>query len=443
MRIAVIGTGYVGIVTGTCFAEIGHDVICVDLDAEKIKSLQKGSIPIYERGLQEMLVRNSSEGRLTFTTDPRKALVSAELVFSCVGTPPDKDHRADLQYVEEVARTFGKYINSYTVLVMKSTVPVGTSETCHKLVAEELKKRKKKISFDIASNPEFLREGTAMKDAMNPDRIVVGIANARCKKIMRSLYYPLTRVGSTLMFTSVRNAEVIKYAANAFLATKISFMNEMANFCERAGCDVQEVAKGIGLDKRIGSRYLHAGIGYGGSCFPKDLRALIQKGKDLDFEFSILKATEAVNERQKNIAVEKLKKYIPHLEGKVVAVWGLSFKPHTDDIRDASSLYVIHTLRGEGAVVHAFDPKAMPNAKKRFKNSVKYFKNNYDALKGANALLILTEWPEFVGADLKKMRTLMKNRIVIDGRNIFDPATARKAGFIYEGIGKPLSRARR
>ena len=439
MKIAVIGTGYVGLVVGTCLAEMGNQLVCVDIDEVKIKRLQKGQIPIYESGLTDLVKRNVKEKRLVFTTDIKQAIQESEVVFSAVGTPPAKDHRADLSAVFAVAKSFGRHLNGYKVFVNKSTVPVGTSKKVKQIIAEEVKKRH---PFDVVDNPEFLREGTAVKDFINPDRIVVGAENKRSREVMARIYAPLVRAGRPLNFTSVASAEIVKYGSNAFLATKISFINEMANFCEKAGGDVKEVAKGIGLDSRIGPRFLHAGIGWGGSCFPKDVNALIQTGREYGYEFRIIQAAAEVNQRQKYLLVKKLKKVQPNLKGKKIAIWGLSFKPKTDDMREAPALVVIRKLQEEGALIQVFDPVAMENARKMMASkNVKYFKTSYEALKDADVLLVLTEWDEFRSVDFAKMKKLMKGNWIFDGRNIYDPKEMKKAGFKYFGIGLEAEKA--
>lgn len=435
MKIAVIGTGYVGLVTGTCLAELGNDVICVDIDESKISKLKNGEIPIYEPGLEELVKRNK-EDRLKFTTNAKKAIQDSEVVFSAVGTPPDKDHKADMTAVKKAAETFGKNINGYKVFVNKSTVPVGTSEIIYEIIAKE---SKNKYKFDVIDNPEFLREGTAIKDFMNPDRVVIGLRRdiGKAQEIMEKLYSPLVRAGRPLMFTDIHSAEIIKYASNSFLATKISFINEVANFCELVGADVKEVAKGMGLDDRIGPRFLHAGIGYGGSCFPKDVQAFIKTGEDKGYEFQILNAVENVNRTQKTKILKKLTKEIPDLKNKVIAVWGLAFKPKTDDMREAPSINVINGILEAGGIVNAFDPVAMENAKKLFpKDTVNFCDTPRKAVKGADALLILTEWDEFRAADLKKIKKTMRGNLLCDGRNIYNPAEVKKAGFKYKSIGR-------
>ncbi|MFH1299279.1 MAG: UDP-glucose/GDP-mannose dehydrogenase family protein [Patescibacteria group bacterium] len=434
MNIAVIGTGYVGLVTGTCLAELGNSVICIDIDEKKISELKEGIIPIYEPGLEELVKRNYKECRLSFTTDAKAAIQASEVVFSAVGTPPDKDHRADLTAVMKVAETFGKHLSGYKVFVNKSTVPVGTSER----VREVIEETSGKTDFDVVDNPEFLREGTAVKDFMNPDRIVVGInkKSKKAKEVMEKVYMPLVRAGRPLLFTDIHSAEIIKYASNSFLATKISFINEVANFCELVGADITEVARGVGLDDRIGPRFLHAGIGYGGSCFPKDVQAFIQTGKDKGYEFLILEATEEVNQTQKLRLFNKLKAEISDLEGKTIAIWGLAFKPKTDDMREAPAIRIIERLLEEKANIQAFDPVSMKNAKDIFPEGVDFKSNPYDAAKGADAILIVTEWDEFRAIDLEKVKKLMKGKLICDGRNIYKAEDVEKLGFEYKSVGR-------
>lgn len=438
MKISIFGTGYVGLVTGTCLAELGHDVLCIDIDRAKIAKLKKSISPIYEPGLEELIKRNIKEKRLSFSTNSKDGIKFGKIVISAVGTPPDSDHRADLRFVKMIAKIFGQYIDQYKIFVNKSTVPVGTADLCEKIIRAEIKKRKKHIPFDIVSNPEFLREGTAIKDTLTPDRIVIGVKSKSAAKIMQELYNPIIRTGKPLLIVEIKSAEIIKYAANAFLATKISFINEISNFCEKAGGNIHEIAKGIGLDSRIGPRFLHAGIGYGGSCLPKDVRALIQSGKQYGYEFKIIKSAEEVNEKQQELLFEKLKKEIGDLKDKKIAIWGLSFKPKTDDIRGAASIKIIEKLLKSNAQVQAFDPVAMQNTKTLFPN-IKYCKTPYDALKNTHALLILTEWDEFRGTNPKKIGKLMKNRLIIDGRNIFDRENLKSNKINYLSIGQHKS----
>jgi len=434
MKIAIFGTGYVGLITGVCFAELGNEVLCIDKDKNKIETLKKGTPTIYEQGLGELLKRNIKGNRLRFSTNGKDGIAFGDIIFSAVGTPPDKDHKADLTFVKQIAKEFGQNIKTYKILVNKSTVPVGTADICEKIVKEELKKRKKKVEFDIASNPEFLREGTAIKDTMTPDRIIIGVKSKKAEALMKNLYNPIVRPGKPLLITDIKSAEIIKYAANSFLATKISFINEIANFCEKAGGNIQEIAKGIGLDNRIGPRFLHAGIGYGGSCFPKDVKALIKTGEEYGYEFKIIKATEEVNQRQQEVLFYKLKKEIPNLKGKTIAIWGLSFKPKTDDIREAPSIKIISKLLKEGAKIRAFDPVSIENMKKIFPE-IHYSKTCYEALKNAHALMILTEWDEFRGADFERIKELMKGKLILDGRNIYKSTFIKNSKMEYINIG--------
>jgi len=444
MKITVIGTGYVGLVQGTCLAEVGHNVICIDIDKTKIENLKKGIIPIYESGLEELVLRNYKEGRLKFNTNIEEGIKHGKVIFSAVGTPPDKDHRADLQYVKQVAKSFGKNIAEYKVFVNKSTVPVGTGDLCKKIIQEEITQRNKKIEFDIVSNPEFLREGCAVRDFMFPDRIVCGTENQEAQKAMAEVYKPFTKegkptTGTTILFTDIKSSELIKYAANSFLAVKISFINEIANFCDSVGANVEKVATGIGMDKRIGNRFLHAGIGYGGSCFPKDVNALMLSGKDEGHHFHILDAAEKVNNEQKIKVIKKLKEEFGDLNNKTIAVWGLSFKPKTDDMRDAASLKVIDELQKGGAKIKAFDPVARENIDIFIKDqtNLKILSSSFDCLQNADALLILTEWDEFRGVDLDELKNALKGDLVIDGRNIYKPKEMKAKGFKYFSIGRP------
>lgn len=443
MDVAIIGTGYVGLVTGTCLAELGNEVTCVDIDAKKIERLEQGEIPIYEPGLEELVRRNHKEGRLKFTTDMATAVKDAEVVFSAVGTPPDKDHRADLSAVYAVARSFGQHVDKYTLFVNKSTVPVGTSEEVERLVHEALAARgmtpqEASALFDVVDNPEFLREGAAVKDFLNPDRIVVGANGVKAREQMEQLYRPLIRNGHPLVFTDLRSAEIIKYASNAFLATKISFINEVARFCEVAGGNVREIARGVGLDDRIGPRFLHAGIGYGGSCFPKDVQAFIQTGKQYGYDFQILEAVEEVNAHQKRVLFDKvMAHYSNQLNGKTFAVWGLAFKPKTDDMREAPSLTIIPLLKAAGASVRVFDPVAMDNARAMLGDEgITYSPTAMKALEGTDALLILTEWDEFRGVELGKIKSAIKDSVIFDGRNIYNEGAATESGLSYIDIGR-------
>jgi len=437
MKIAVIGTGYVGLTTGVCLAELGNEVLCMDIDKEKIENLKKGIIPIYEPGLEDLIKNNTKNKRLNFTTNAKKAIESADIVFSAVSTPPDTEGKADLSYVKQVAKNFGQYTNNYKVFVNKSTVPVGTGKLCKKIIQEELDKKNSSISFDLVSNPEFLKEGTAIEDTMHPDRIIVGLDSKKAKELMQKLYEVFYKKNIEILFTNIQTAEIIKYASNSFLATKISFINEIANFCEKAGGDIKQIAKGIGLDKRIGEKFLNAGIGYGGSCFPKDVQALIQTGKEYNYDFQIIKAAENVNKKQKEILFYKLKTQIPNLKNKTIAIWGLAFKPETDDMREAPAIEIIKSLQNEELKIQVFDPIAIKTAKKILDNkNLNYCNSALTAVKNANALLILTEWKEFINIDLKKVKELMNGNLILDGRNIFTEKKLKKLGFNYIDIGQ-------
>lgn len=437
MKIAIVGSGYVGLVSGACFAEMGVEVICVDIDADKIARLQKGIIPIYEPGLDELVTRNVDAGRLSFTTSLESVLDSVEVVFSAVGTPPDEDGSADLKYVLEVARTFGKNINKYALLVTKSTVPVGTSKKIKEAIKAELDARGVNIPFEVASNPEFLKEGAAIKDFMSPDRVVIGIESDRAKKVMERLYRPFLLNNFRVIFMDIASAEMTKYAANSMLATRISFMNDIANLCELVGADVNMVRKGIGTDARIGNKFLYAGCGYGGSCFPKDVKALIHTGKENGYNMNIIEAVEKVNEYQKGIVFKKLQDaFDGNLNGKKVAIWGLAFKPETDDMREAPSLVVIKKLLEAGAEVMVYDPVAMDECKRRLGDKVTYAKDMYNAIIDADALAMMTEWKEFRLPSWSIIKKAMKGNVIIDGRNIYDPAELAEEGFIYHCIGK-------
>ena len=437
MNIAIAGTGYVGLVSGACFAEMGVNVTCADTDAAKIEALRNGKIPIYEPGLEELVQRNTRERRLHFTTDLTAAVKSAEAVFVAVGTPPKEDGSADLRFVEEVARLFGETIERYTVLVIKSTVPVGTSAKVKEIVLRELQKRGEDIEFDVADNPEFLKEGAAIKDFMSPDRIVVGVESERARKLMTRLYRPFLLNNFRVIFTDIASAEMIKYASNAMLATRISFMNDIANLCELTGADADMVRKGIGSDSRIGSKFLYAGCGYGGSCFPKDVRALAKTAEDFGYEMKVLKAVEEVNNAQKRRVFEKLDAFFDgNLAGRRIAVWGLSFKPETDDIREAPSLKTLELLLEAGAVVRVFDPAAMESCRHIVGDKVEYATDMYDAVRDADALLLLTEWKQFRLPSWSVIAGLMRRTLVIDGRNIYDAAEMKANGFEYVGIGK-------
>lgn len=428
-----------GLVSGTCFAEMGVNVTCVDIDTKKIESLKSGVIPIYEPGLDEMVLRNIREGRLKFTTSLSDCLDDVDIVFSAVGTPPDEDGSADLQYVLNVAREFGRNIKKYTILVTKSTVPVGTAEKVKNAIREELDKRGVDIEFDVASNPEFLKEGAAIKDFMSPDRVVIGVASERAQKMMARLYHPFMLTNNRIIFTDIPSAEMIKYAANSMLATRISFMNDIANLCEIVGADVNMVRKGIGADVRIGSKFLYPGCGYGGSCFPKDVKALIKTAERNGYEMRVLKAVEEVNEKQKSILFEKLVKEYgseENLKGKRIALWGLAFKPETDDMREATALVIIDKLTKAGAEVVVYDPVAMDECRRRVGDKVTYAKDMYDAVLDADALLLLTEWKQFRLPSWGVVKHAMRNAIVLDGRNIYDPADMKQQGFTYHCIGR-------
>lgn len=436
MQIAIVGTGYVGLVSGTCFAEMGIDVTCVDVNAEKIHRLQQGEMPIYEPGLEEMVRRNVEAGRLHFTTSLADCLDEAEVVFSAVGTPPDEDGSADLQYVLEVAREFGRHINKYTILVTKSTVPVGTARKVKQVVQEELDKRGVQIEFDVASNPEFLKEGAAIKDFMSPDRVVVGTESERAREVLSKLYRPFLVNNFRVYFMDIPSAEMTKYAANAMLATRISFMNDIANLCDLLGANVDMVRKGIGTDSRIGSKFLYAGCGYGGSCFPKDVKALARTAKEHGYTMQVIEAVEAVNERQKTIVCDKLQAMIGDVQGKTIALWGLSFKPETDDMREAPALAVIARLLRDGATVRVFDPVAMEECRRRIGDRVVYARDMYDAVVDADALMLLTEWKQFRMPSWSVMRKAMKAPVLVDGRNIYDKIEVQAEGFRYSAIGK-------
>lgn len=436
MNIAIVGTGYVGLVSGACFAEMGIDVTCVDIDPEKVKCLLEGEIPIYEPGLEELVRRNVEAGRLHFTTDLTTCLDNVEVVFSAVGTPPDEDGSADLQYVLEVARTFGRNIKKYTILVTKSTVPVGTAKKVKAVIEEELTKRGEQIDFEVASNPEFLKEGAAIKDFMSPDRVVVGIESDRAKKVMERLYRPFQMNNYRLYFMDIPSAEMTKYAANAMLATRISFMNDIANLCDLVGANVDMVRKGIGADTRIGSKFLYPGCGYGGSCFPKDVKALARTAREYGYTMGVIEAVEAVNERQKEIVVKKLQDKLGTLRGKTIALWGLAFKPETDDMREAPALVVIEKLLEAGASVKVYDPVAMDECRRRIGDRVVYCKDMYDVVIDADALAVLTEWKEFRIPSWSVIKRVMKQSVLVDGRNIYSKDEVIAEGFEYAAIGK-------
>ena len=436
MNIAIVGTGYVGLVSGACFAEMGIDVTCVDINPEKIKCLLNGEIPIYEPGLDDLVKRNVEAGRLHFTTDLTTCLDNVEVVFSAVGTPPDEDGSADLQYVLEVARTFGRNIKKYTILVIKSTVPVGTAKKVKAVIEEELAKRSEQIDFEVVSNPEFLKEGAAIKDFMSPDRVVVGVESDRAKKVMERLYRPFQMNNYRLYFMDIPSAEMTKYAANAMLATRISFMNDIANLCDLVGANVDMVRKGIGADTRIGSKFLYPGCGYGGSCFPKDVKALARTAREYGYTMGVIEAVEAVNERQKEIVVKKLQDKLGTLRGKTIALWGLAFKPETDDMREAPALVVIEKLLEAGASVKVYDPVAMDECRRRIGDRVVYCKDMYDVVIDADALAVLTEWKEFRIPSWSVIKRVMKQPVLVDGRNIYSKDEVIAEGFEYAAIGK-------
>ena len=436
MNIAIVGTGYVGLVSGTCFAEMGAHVTCVDVDAQKIQKLKDGIMPIYEPGLEELVKLNVGFERLKFTTDLTEVLDDVEVVFSAVGTPPDEDGSADLKYVLAVARQFGQHINKYTILVTKSTVPVGTAKKVKAAIQEELDKRGVDVPFDVASNPEFLKEGAAIKDFMSPDRVVVGTESEKAKEVMTRLYRPLMLQNFRVIFMDIPSAEMTKYAANAMLATRISFMNDIANLCERVGANVDSVRKGIGTDTRIGSKFLYAGCGYGGSCFPKDVKALVHTGMDNDYHMEVIEAVERVNETQKSIVYDKIIKAVGDVKGKTIAVLGLAFKPETDDMREAPALVVIEKLLNDGATVRVFDPIAMDECKRRIGEVVTYCKNMYDAADGADVFALMTEWRQFRMPSWNVIKKVMTGNVVIDGRNIYDRQELEEQGFVYTRIGE-------
>lgn len=433
MKITVVGTGYVGLVTGTCLAETGNHVCCVDIDERKVNKLKSGQVTIYEPGLEKLFDRNLKEERLSFTTNLKEGIEEAEIIFLALPTPPGEDGSADLKYVLGVAEEIGKILTDYKIIVDKSTVPVGTAEKVHKAIAKNYTGE-----FDVVSNPEFLREGVAVEDFMKPDRIVIGTNSEKAQKLLNELYGPYVRQGNPIIFMDERSAELTKYAANAFLATKISFMNEIAQLCERLGADVDMVRKGIGSDDRIGKRFLFPGIGYGGSCFPKDVKALIYSAKEAGYDFDILNAVTDVNETQKSHLVTKIKRYFTNLKGKHFAIWGLAFKPNTDDIREAPALEIINALLAEGATVAAFDPEAMNNVRNVLGNKISFTETQYECLENADALIIATEWNEFRTPDFDRILSLLKDPVIFDGRNVFDVSTMEKKGFHYESIGRPL-----
>ncbi len=436
MNIAIVGTGYVGLVSGACFAEMGIDVTCIDINAEKIEQLKKGIIPIYEPGLEDMVRRNVAAGRLHFATDLTTCLDDVSVVFSAVGTPPNEDGSADLSQVLEVARIFGRNIKRYTLLVTKSTVPVGTAHRVAEVISEEIKKRGEDIPFDVASNPEFLKEGAAIKDFMTPDRVIVGTESDQARKIMARLYKPFMLSGERMIFTDIASAEMIKYAANSMLATRISFMNDIANLCEKVGADVNMVRKGVGADSRIGRKFLYPGCGYGGSCFPKDVRALIKTAEQQGYRMRVLEAVQQVNESQKVILFDKLSRhYNGELEGKTIALWGLAFKPETDDVREAPSLVLIRKLLKAGCEIKAYDPIAMPSARAVVGDKVAFCRDMYEAAMDSDAVMLVTEWKEFRIPSLAVLQRTMRNRVILDGRNIYDKEEMEEHGFTYYKIG--------
>lgn len=436
MNIAIVGTGYVGLVSGTCFAEMGSHVTCVDVDAQKIEKLKNGEMPIYEPGLEELVRRNVGYGRLRFTTDLTEVLDDVEVVFSAVGTPPDEDGSADLKYVLAVARQFGQHINKYTILVTKSTVPVGTAQKVKAAIQEELDKRGVQVPFDVASNPEFLKEGAAIKDFMSPDRVVVGTESERAREVMTRLYKPFLINNFRVIFMDIPSAEMTKYAANAMLATRISFMNDIANLCERVGASVDSVRKGIGTDSRIGSKFLYAGCGYGGSCFPKDVKALLHTGIDNGYHMEVIEAVERVNERQKYIVYDKIVKAVGSVAGKTIAILGLAFKPETDDMRESPALVVIQRLLADGAKVRVFDPIAMDECRRRIGDVVTYCKDIYDCSNEADVFALMTEWRQFRMPSWDVIKKVMHGNVIVDGRNIYSREELESIGFVYTRIGE-------
>jgi UDPglucose 6-dehydrogenase len=432
MKIAVVGTGYVGLVTGTCFAETGNQVTCVDINEDKINRMKAGEVPIYEPGLEDLFHRNVEEGRLVFTTDLASGIEGAKVIFLALPTPPGEDGSADLKYILQVANDLGPLLKDYTVLIDKSTVPVGTSELVRNAVAKNAK-----VDFDVVSNPEFLREGVAVEDFMKPDRVVIGTESPRAKEVMNVLYAPLVRQGNPIIFMDERSAEMTKYAANAFLATKITFMNEIANLCELVGANVDDIRRGIGTDSRIGKRFLFAGIGYGGSCFPKDVQALAKTSEENHYKFHILDSVMRVNEKQKTKLMPTIQSHFNNdLAGKTIGIWGLAFKPYTDDIREAPALYNIEALLELGCKINVYDPEAMPNVKAILGDKVTFSKNPYEAIDQADALLIMTEWPQFRTPDFERMEGLLKNKVIFDGRNLYETAQMRDLGYTYYSIGR-------
>jgi UDPglucose 6-dehydrogenase len=437
MRVTVVGTGYVGLVTGTCFAETGANVTCIDIDQAKIEALNSGKVPIYEPGLDLLIKSNVAKNRLRFTTDLKSGITNCQILFIAVGTPPGEDGSADLTHVLNVAKLIGEDIDDYMVIITKSTVPVGTSEKVRSAIKDELKRRKVEIDFDIASNPEFLKEGDAVNDFLKPDRIVIGVDSQKAEEMLRRLYKPFLLNHHPLLVMDVKSAELTKYAANSMLATRISFMNDIANLCDILGADVNMVRKGIGTDNRIGSKFIYPGIGYGGACFPKDVKALIKTGQENGYSLDILKSVEDVNERQKRVMFDKISKHFKELKGIKIALWGLSFKPQTDDMREAPSLVLISSLREAGAIIAAYDPASMNEAKKIVGDKIIYCNDPYEAIQDANALVLATEWAEFRLPDIEKLKERLKEYTIFDGRNIYDPEEFRSAGFKYYGIGRP------
>lgn len=439
MKISVVGTGYVGLVTGTCFAETGITVTCVDIDKEKIDKLNRGEVPIFEPGLDQMIERNVKKGNLFFTTSLKESMVGAEVVFIAVGTPPDEDGSADLQYVLGVAKEVGQLMEQYTIVVNKSTVPVGTAKKVKDAVKGELNKRGITIPFDIVSNPEFLKEGSAIEDFLRPDRIVIGIESPEAEKVMNKLYKPFVLNNHPIVFMNITSAELTKYAANSMLATRISFMNDIANLCELVGADVNMVRKGIGSDTRIGSKFLYAGVGYGGSCFPKDVKALIKTSQEFGHPLRILQSVEEVNDAQKSVLFEKIMKHFNNnIQGKTFALWGLSFKPNTDDMREAPALVIIKKILEAGAKVRAYDPVAMHECKRKIGEIIEYCKEPMDTIKNCDALLVITEWNEFRSPDFNQVGKLLKNKLIFDGRNIYDPSEMKESGYTYYSIGRSV-----
>ena len=432
MKIAVVGTGYVGLVTGTCFSETGNHVTCIDIDQKKVEKLKNGIMPIYEPGLEVLFERNTKQGRLNFTTNLKEGIEGAKVIFLALPTPPGEDGSADLKYILQVAEDLGPLLKEYTIIIDKSTVPVGTADKVRSKIAANAK-----VDFDVVSNPEFLREGVAVDDFMKPDRVVIGSSSERANKVMETLYAPLVRQGNPVIFMDERSAELTKYAANSFLATKITFMNEIANLCEKLGADVDAVRKGIGTDSRIGKRFLFAGIGYGGSCFPKDVQALARSADDVDYDFKILDAVMEINQSQKVKLIPKIQQFFNNeLQGKTIAVWGLAFKPYTDDIREAPSLVNIDELLKLGAKVKAYDPEAMENVRNLIGDKIELCQDEYDAIEGADALLIMTEWPIFRTPDFEKLAKSLKNKVIFDGRNLYEPNQIEELGFKYYSIGR-------